>query len=162
MRLIKASSLLIILLSFTITIAQTDDPSLLTLERIFSSSEFSGERFGPARWLKDGSGYTTLERADGGGREIVGYDPGAESFSFIEVFRWNPATDTFDFTGNMNSYLLEHKIAPKRGIPSNKVRKMYKELEKKARILKKIHDSGITGFYDLFAVLSRMEGEGVV
>ena len=75
MRLIKASSLLIILLSFTITIAQTDDPSLLTLERIFSSSEFSGERFGPARWLKDGSGYTTLERADGGGREIVRYDP---------------------------------------------------------------------------------------
>jgi flagellar protein FlaI len=94
--------------------------------------------------------------------EIVGYDPGTESFSFIEVFRWNPATDTFDFTGNMNSYLLEHKIAPKKGIPSNKVRKMYKELEKKARILKKIHDSGIMGFYDLFAVLSKMEGEGVV
>lgn len=93
--------------------------------------------------------------------EIVGYDPSTESFNFIEVFRWNPANDTFEFIGNMNSYLLEHRIAPKKGIPSSDVRKMYKVLEKKARILKKIHDSGVRGFYELFAVLSKMESEGV-
>jgi len=94
--------------------------------------------------------------------EIVGYDPYTESFNYIEVFRWNPENDTFEFTGNMNSHLLEHVIAPKRGIPPAKVRKIYKELEKRARILKKIHDSGITGFYELFAVLSKMDAEGVV
>jgi flagellar protein FlaI len=93
--------------------------------------------------------------------EIVGYDTYTDSFSFIEVFRWNPVTDTFDFTGNLNSYMLERKIAPKKGIPTSEVRKIYKELEKRARILKKIHDSGITGFYDLFAVISKMENEGV-
>lgn len=89
--------------------------------------------------------------------EMVGYDPTSQSFSFIEAFKWNPVTDTFDFTGNMNSYLLEQKIAVKKGIPQNKVRKIYKELEKRARMLKKIHESGITGFYELFALLSRME-----
>ncbi|MDH4241750.1 MAG: DPP IV N-terminal domain-containing protein, partial [Phycisphaerae bacterium] len=40
---------------------ETTDPSLLTLERIFDTNDFEPEKFGPARWLKDGSGYTTLE-----------------------------------------------------------------------------------------------------
>jgi len=93
--------------------------------------------------------------------EIVGYDTYNDTFSFIEVFRWNPVNDTFEFTGNLNSYMLERKIAPKKGIPSSNVRKIYKELEKRARILKKIHDSGITDFYELFAVISKMENEGV-
>ena len=62
----------------------------------------------------------------------------------------------------MNSYLLEQKIAVKKGIPQNKVRKIYNELERRARILKKIHESGVTGFYELFALLSKMEGEGVI
>jgi len=39
----------------------SSDPGRLTLERIFDSKEFKLERFGPARWLEDGSGYTTLE-----------------------------------------------------------------------------------------------------
>ncbi|MCH7563154.1 MAG: S9 family peptidase [Gemmatimonadetes bacterium] len=57
--------------------AQTPDPSLLTLERIYASPEFASERFGPARWLEDGSGYTTLEVARSGAPafDIVRYDP---------------------------------------------------------------------------------------
>jgi len=53
------------------------DASLLTLERIFSSEEFEPEKFGPARWLEDGSGYTTLEDSNTqeGGKDIVRYDP---------------------------------------------------------------------------------------
>ena len=38
---------------------QSDDPSLLTLDRIFSN-EFSTKSFGPVRWRGDGS-YTVLE-----------------------------------------------------------------------------------------------------
>jgi dipeptidyl-peptidase-4 len=54
-----------------------NDMSLLTLDRIFSGRDFSAERFGPARWLEDGSGYTTLEKSQtlGIGRDIVRYDP---------------------------------------------------------------------------------------
>jgi dipeptidyl-peptidase-4 len=46
----------------------------LTLERLFSSPEFFGEGFGPARWLSDGR-YTTLEasRQVRGGVDIVAY-----------------------------------------------------------------------------------------
>jgi flagellar protein FlaI len=94
--------------------------------------------------------------------EVIGYDPYTETFNFIEVFRWNPINDTTEFIGNQNSYLLERLIAPKKGISPANVRKIYKQLEKRARMLKKINDSGVTGFYELFAVLSKMEGEGVL
>ncbi|MFC1501800.1 S9 family peptidase [bacterium] len=59
--------------------SQPEDPSLLSLERIFSSNEFRQERFGPARWLEDGSGYTTLEpsKTESGGRDIIKYHPGS-------------------------------------------------------------------------------------
>ncbi|MGH7530655.1 MAG: S9 family peptidase [Gemmatimonadales bacterium] len=52
------------------------DSALLTVERIYGSSEFRPASFGPFAWLGDGSAYTTLERAGGGrrGRDIVRYD----------------------------------------------------------------------------------------
>jgi dipeptidyl-peptidase 4 len=50
------------------------DPSLLTLDRIITADEFRVESFGPARWLKDGTGYTTLEFARHG-RDLVKYNP---------------------------------------------------------------------------------------
>jgi dipeptidyl-peptidase-4 len=55
---------------------QEKDPSLLTLDRIYSSREFRAERFGPARWLEDKSAYTTLERSKSNrdARDIVMYD----------------------------------------------------------------------------------------
>lgn len=56
---------------------KTSDESLLTLERIFSSDEFKAEKFGPARWLEDDTGYTTLEdsKSRESGKDIVRYDP---------------------------------------------------------------------------------------
>ena len=56
--------------------AQTEDASRLTLERMFSSDELTPETFGPARWLEDGSGYTTVEPSaeSDAGRDIVRYD----------------------------------------------------------------------------------------
>jgi len=57
--------------------AQEPDPGLLTLDRIISSREFQSERFGPVKWLKDGTGYTTLESSEATkpGRDIVWYNP---------------------------------------------------------------------------------------
>jgi len=67
---------LIILFACAPQQGQEKDPSLLTLERIYSSDEFRDERFGPARWLKERSGYTTLERSKSkkDSRDIVLYD----------------------------------------------------------------------------------------
>jgi len=93
--------------------------------------------------------------------EIVGFDPSSQSFSFIETFKWDPSSDRFNFTGNLNSYLLENKIAPKHGIPHNERRKIYVELERKARMLKKLHEKGITEFHELFSTFTRLDQEGM-
>jgi len=48
----------------------------LNLEELYSTQEFSKKGFGPARWLADGSAYTTLEPSSiEGAKDIVQYDP---------------------------------------------------------------------------------------
>jgi flagellar protein FlaI len=94
--------------------------------------------------------------------EIVAYDPTSSSFSFIEVFRWDPATDTFEFVGNKNSYILEQKISLMRGIPPNKRWQIYDVVERRAKILERLHkEKGVTNFYELLGVLARAQREGV-
>ena len=52
------------------------DRSMLTLERIYESDEFNPKFFSQSKWLKDGTGYATLEpsASSAGGRDIVKYD----------------------------------------------------------------------------------------
>ncbi len=88
--------------------AQSTD-STLTLERIFGKREFAPERFGPARWMRDGESYTTLEpSADAkDGRDLVLYSaatgarrilvpaaklvpPGASAPLVVEDYAWSP------------------------------------------------------------------------
>ena len=67
-------SLLLLVIAATPLLGQAADPGRLTLQRIFASRDFFGERFGPAKWLASGDAYTTLELAVGGGTDIVRYD----------------------------------------------------------------------------------------
>ena len=97
--------------------------------------------------------------------EIVGYDSSSDSFSFIEVFRWNPTQDVFEFSGYMNSYLLEEKIAMMRGIPPTKKRTIYDELNRRATILRKLHtqqkSKPVDDFYELYKVLAQAYRQGI-
>ncbi|NQU54814.1 MAG: S9 family peptidase [Bacteroidetes bacterium] len=65
--------LLAILFASINTFAQKQD---LTIENIYAKGEFSTKGFGPARWLADGSGYTTLEPSiKTNDRDIIKYNP---------------------------------------------------------------------------------------
>jgi flagellar protein FlaI len=92
--------------------------------------------------------------------EIVSYDSIGDSFSFIETFSWNPLDDSFLFRGYQNSYLLENKIAPRRGLPEEKRRQIYKVLKQRSDVLKRIHEQGKTNFYEVYAILSKAYREG--
>ena len=87
--------------------AQQPDSALLTVQRIYGSPEFRSQTFGPAKWLGDGSSYTTLEQVEDGGQNLVRYDterggrqvllvarqfiPPADSIPLrVEEYAWSP------------------------------------------------------------------------
>ena len=94
--------------------------------------------------------------------ELVGYDKASDSFAFVEVFRWNSAKDVFEFTGNMNSYLLENQIAPKRGIPPEKKRLIYDEVARRAALFERLAAQGKNNFYDLYSIFAKAERDGLL
>ena len=93
--------------------------------------------------------------------ELFGYDNASDSFAFAEVFHWDAVTDTYEYPGYMNSYLLEQKIAVRRGIPPNQRRTMYVEVERRAKVLEKLHQSGVKDFYELYQVLAKAKRQGL-
>ena len=95
--------------------------------------------------------------------EIVGYDPIDKTFSFIEVFRWNPSRDIFEFPGYMNSYIMEEKIALRRGLPPHKKKAIYTELKRRARVFERLHkEKGVKGFYEFFRVLAEAQRQNLI
>jgi dipeptidyl-peptidase-4 len=62
----------------SLTAQQTDRAKALDdqITQIFSTATYAAPRFGPARWLPDGSSYTTVERSadNQAAREIIKYD----------------------------------------------------------------------------------------
>ena len=94
--------------------------------------------------------------------ELVGYDPETQGFSFMAAFVWDPATDSFTFTGRGSSYLLENKIATMLGIPENRRSEIYNEIDKRASILERLHKAGYTQFWDLFHMTTKIKKQGLL
>ncbi len=94
--------------------------------------------------------------------ELVGYDPESQGFSFVEAFSWEPVTDTFNFNAKGISFLLEYKIATMLGIPERRKADIYLEIDKRAKILEKLHEAGFTRYYDLFNMLTKVRKQGLL
>lgn len=66
--------LALLVLVAAVPAAAQDDPSTLSIRRIFQTGEFASQPFGPSRWLGDAA-YTTVEpAAQGPGADLVRYD----------------------------------------------------------------------------------------
>ncbi len=94
--------------------------------------------------------------------EVLGYNPDKGGISFIEAFSWDPVTDSFVFSAMGSSYLLEQKIATKLGIPGRKKKVIYEEIEKRAKILEKLNDEGVTSYYDFFNTIAKITKHGML
>jgi len=100
-------------------------------------------------------------RTDAAGKSYDGHE-----WWVYEVVEWSGVPrlmepDKHEFVGFQNSYLLEQIIAPRRGFTPTTRRKIYNELENRANILKKLHERGLTNFYEFFNVLSKAYREGL-
>src|ERR1700752_3646074 len=82
--------------------AQVPDTVTTMMRRIFASGEFAPQRFGPARWIENGTAYTTVERSAAveGASDIVRYETatGARSV-YISARQLVPSggTEALDF-----------------------------------------------------------------
>jgi dipeptidyl-peptidase-4 len=80
---LRSAAHVFVLVAFTVVAhaQQSDRAAVLDAQigRIFGSSDFQVPRFGPARWLADGSAYTTVERS-------------AERADAWDVIRYDTAT----------------------------------------------------------------------
>ena len=93
--------------------------------------------------------------------EILGYEPAEQQFNFVEVITWEPSTDSFEFRGLGSSYLLENKIAVMKGISKYELKKIYEELELRAKILEYMLKLGILDYYEVWRNLVWIHNVGV-
>lgn len=81
--------------------------------------------------------------------EIVGLDPRSREIITNEVYKWNAATDSFDYTGR--SYLIE-RIASKKGISMEEA---FEEIQKRARILEWMSKHKMRNYKDVSEIIRR-------
>ena len=91
--------------------------------------------------------------------EIVGYNEALGGIMTRTVFVWNAADDTHMFKGMNNSYILEEKIAVKRGYGDK--RKIYDDLALRTRILDEMVSRKILRFKDVEKVVTEFQKKGV-
>lgn len=92
--------------------------------------------------------------------EIERYYDAEKKVITREVFNWDPISDVHRFRGLYNSYILEKKIATLLGYEDT--REIYKELDTRANIIRKLVENNIFDYYDVWNVLKKYHEEGVV
>jgi dipeptidyl-peptidase-4 len=88
----RPGTLLLLLLTASPAFGQpkAPDPAKLTLDRIFGSAEFRGDRVPEVKWL-DGGGYTTLQPSKGHeGGDIVRFDAAGKRTVLVPAARLIP------------------------------------------------------------------------
>ena len=79
--------------------------------------------------------------------EIIGYDPGRGRVAYLPVFIWDPGRDIHIYAGKGSSFILEHKIALRRGIPKSQIKRIYDELWLRARFLDLLAKNRVTSYW---------------
>ncbi len=75
MKQIKITHLLVLTIAIFSGLASMAQQKKLTLEDIYSNGTYNQKGFGPARWMKDNTGYSTLEpNGQYRGKDMVRYD----------------------------------------------------------------------------------------
>ncbi len=91
--------------------------------------------------------------------EIEGYSKEEQGIMSREVFSWNPRTDDIEFTGLNNSYVLEDQVATLLGYSDT--RNIYKELDRRAEIIKRLIDADVLGYDEVNRVIRQIQLDGV-
>jgi flagellar protein FlaI len=91
--------------------------------------------------------------------EILGYSHSMGGVMTRAVFVWNPVSDEHLFRGMNNSFILEEKIAVKRGYKDK--RDIYKELAVRTKIIEKMMETNLLAYKTANDAIKAFQKEGV-
>jgi archaeal flagellar protein FlaI len=91
--------------------------------------------------------------------EMERYYAPANKMITRQVFDWNPKKDEHVFRGLFNSYILEQKIARMLGYMNT--RDIYKDMDLRMRIIKKMIENQIFNYYDVWEIIKKFRLDGV-
>ncbi|WP_457750906.1 type II/IV secretion system ATPase subunit [Thermococcus sp.] len=91
--------------------------------------------------------------------EIEGYYEELGGVATRNVFEWDAVSDRHIFRGMNNSYILERKIAEVAGYEDPK--EIYNELFLRARIIERMAELGITGYWDVYKEIKAFYERGL-
>jgi flagellar protein FlaI len=90
--------------------------------------------------------------------EIIKYSKEKGGILTRTIFEWDPVRDKHYFTGMYNSYILEHKIAPKMGLEFSK--DIYVELDRRERVIRSMVENNILGYDEVNSIFKLYSDSG--
>lgn len=91
--------------------------------------------------------------------EVVSYDGESDNIVNKQAFNYDPSNDEHNFTGLNNSHVLENNIAELLGY-ENKT-DIYDELDRRARIIERLIENNIVGYYEVNEAIETIKEDGV-
>lgn len=93
--------------------------------------------------------------------ELVDVDPTTSDIVYVPVFTYDPLLDQAVFAGKGSSYLIETKLAMKRGLDRKRVGVLYDELDARMRFISALVEKRVFNYFDVWAQILRARQIGL-
>ncbi|AOL16984.1 flagellar protein FlaI [Sulfolobus sp. A20] len=93
--------------------------------------------------------------------EIIDIDPVTNDVVYIPSFNYDPVEDKIIFAGRGSSYLIENKVAIRRGIDRKNINILYDELNLKAEFLKLLVEKKVFNYFDVWSYILKARQVGI-
>ncbi|BBD73233.1 flagellar protein FlaI [Sulfodiicoccus acidiphilus] len=93
--------------------------------------------------------------------ELIDVDPVTNDVIYVPVFTYDPVRDQIEFAGRGTSYLIESKVAVKRGVDRRNLYTLYDELRGRAEFLKSLVDRKVFNYFEVWAWILRARQVGL-
>ncbi|QIW22712.1 flagellar protein FlaI [Sulfolobus sp. S-194] len=93
--------------------------------------------------------------------EIIDVDPATNDVIYIPSFTYDATEDKIIFAGRGSSYLIENKIAIRRGVSRKNIGILYDELNLRAEFLKNLVEKKIFNYFDVWAYVLKARQLGL-
>ncbi|MEM0321226.1 MAG: type II/IV secretion system ATPase subunit [Thermoprotei archaeon] len=93
--------------------------------------------------------------------EIIDVDPATSDIVYVPAFTYDPLEDKQVFAGRGSSYLIENKVAVRRGLDRKNIVKLYEELEARAKLLSTLTQNKVFNYFDVWLQILRARQVGL-